>query len=71
MAKKHYSSKRGGTLSENKHNIANMPQEVVYKAYPSAFEGLEGSVYDDLAGIDGQMRKDYSGMKKRLSKRKY
>lgn len=71
MAKKYHSSKRGGMLSENKGNVANMPQEVIYKAYPNAFEGLEGSVYDDLAGIDGQMRKDYAGMKKRLSKRKY
>lgn len=71
MAKKYYSSQRSGMLSENKGNIANMPQEVMYKQYPSMMEGLEGSVYDSLEGIDGQMRKDHAGMKRRLSKRKY
>jgi len=65
------SSKKGGMVSENKNNVANMPQEVVYKAYPKPFEGVMGHVYDDLAGIDEQMRGDQQALKKNLSKRKY
>jgi len=60
MAKKRFHS---GMISEDRSSVANMPQSVVYKAYPSTeYSSLEG-YNDKLSGIDSQMKKDIKGKK--------
>lgn len=72
MAKeKYYSSKKGGMLSENKGAVANMPQEVVYRAYPKGMEDFDAQLDDTMAGIDAQMREDYAKAKKNIKPMRY
>lgn len=72
MAKqKYYSSKKGGMLSENHGAVANMPQEVIYKAYPKGMEDFDAQIDDTIAGIDAQMSKDYSQARRRIKPMKY
>lgn len=72
MAKeKYYSSKKGGMLSENRSAVANMPQEVIYKAYPQGMQDFDAQLDDTIAGIDAQMSADRSKAKAKLKPMKY
>lgn len=72
MAKeKYYSSKKGGMISENMGAVANMPQEVVYKAYPKGMQDFDAQLDDTISGIDAQMNKDYAKAKAKIKPMKY
>lgn len=44
--------------------FANMPQNVIFRAYPGYAEGLKEIDSDNLAGVDRQMNTDHAGMRK-------
>ena len=59
-----------GMIREDHSQIANLPQEVMIKPYPTndyAVYGLD----DTSTGIDKQMNKDVEGARKHRSSRKY
>ena len=58
-------------ISENKSAVANMPQEVVYKAWPKAGHYASYDLDDTIRGIDEQMNGDGAGMKRHKSRSKY
>jgi len=75
MPKKRYYDKKmskmeggmiGGTLG-----IANMPQDVILKFYPSGASYLSEGLNDGLSGIDSDSSASVSDTKKHLSKTKY
>lgn len=72
MAKeKYYSSKKSGMISENRSAVANMPQEVVYRAYPQGIEDFDAQIDDTISGIDAQMREDYKRAKAKIKPMRY
>ena len=59
-------------LSEDRSAVANMPQQVVYRAWPRGYEGeRDGGISDTITGIDDQMGADARGMRRERSKSKY
>lgn len=59
-------------IHEDRSAVANMPQNVIYKAYPKPSYGMADSgLNDTISGIDKQMSQDESGAKKHKSSRKY
>lgn len=54
----------GGMIVEDHKAIANMPQEVRYHDWPGKYQGLDGDLNDTISGINQQLDKDESGMKK-------
>lgn len=73
MAKRHYVSegayageaarKRmerhdGGMINDDMSAVANLPQEVMYKPWPTVDEYLPENLRDDLGSVDAQMRMD-------------
>lgn len=71
MARKEMDSRFEGMLHEDRSAPANMPQEVVYKAYPKCdyFAGAE--LDDTRRGLDDTRREDVSLMRRYESKNKY
>ena len=61
----------GGMIHEDKGAMANLPQEVMMKEYPKFGYGLDEQLDDTARGIDGQIYDDMAGMKRHLSKSKY
>ena len=59
MAKKRYYDGEG-MISEDRNAMANLPQNVVIKEYPSTSGYLPENLNDGLSGIDEQMRLDNS-----------
>ena len=49
-----------GMIRENPYAIANLPQEVMIKAYPKTGPYLPEGLNDDISGIDKQMDFDDS-----------
>ncbi len=58
-------------ISEDKHAIANLPQEVMYKAWPKARHYHDYGLDDTIRGIDEQMDKDNGKMESHLQPEKY
>ena len=57
-------SRDAGMISEDKSAIANLPQNVIMKAYPaSAYDTY--NLNDDIKGIDVQVRDDVMGGKRK------
>lgn len=54
----------GGMLNEDKSQVANMPQEVIYKSWERTYKESEGKLNDSLSGIDSRMDEDNKAMKK-------
>lgn len=53
MAKRYHDSEsKGGMISRNKNEFANMPQEVKHVSYPKGSYECPGGYRDDLEGID-------------------
>jgi len=62
----------GGMISEDRSAIANMPQGVIMKAYPSMYESeVFPHLNDTISGVDKQIHEDEGGMKRHRSKSKY
>lgn len=53
-----------GMIRESHHEVANMPQEVMYKPWPKAGHYLDGELNDTISGIDRQMDEDGRDAKK-------
>lgn len=53
-----------------KRGIANMPQEVVYREWPTVGYNMPEGLNDSISGIDRQMRDDMKG-KKPINSNKY
>lgn len=60
-----------GMIRENRSAVANLPQEVMYKPWPSAHEGLGGELNDDISGINKQVGEDSSGLRKHMGVHKW
>ena len=58
-------------ISEDKSAIANMPQQVMYKAWPKARHYHDYGLDDTIRGIDEQQDKDNSKMERHLQPEKY
>jgi len=83
MAKKRYAGEyagkaardgqesRDGGMIMSGSGIANMPQEVMYKPWPSSPYGMNSSLDDSITGIDNQMRSDSSSAKSHMKPHKW
>lgn len=71
MAMKDYREGRSKMISEDRSQIANLPQEVIMKKYPNFKYGLDPQLDDSISGIDEQMYDDMSKMHKELGMEKY
>lgn len=45
-------------LHEDRHAIANMPQQVIMKEYPRRHYSMDENLNDDIRGVDVQQRDD-------------
>ena len=54
----------GGMITENKHAIANLPQEVMIKMYPKPDDYGMYHLDDTIRGIDHQRKQDSKDKKK-------
>ena len=85
MAKRHYSEgyyegmegrrtqemQDGGMIREDRSAIANLPQEVMIKAYPKTGPYMPENLDDTIGGVDKQMDKDDNGRRKTMSPHKF
>ena len=77
MAKKYYtdSSKAmkqaSGMIREDMSAPCLLPREVIDKNFPSAGYGLKGGYHDLFGGVQAQMHKDESDLKKAFSPKKW
>lgn len=63
---------QGGMIGNDESQIANVPQSVVYRAYPRTYSGMPDDSYNDtMDGIDRQMDKDDSQARKFMNPKKY
>lgn len=70
-ARRHQEMHDAGMIREDHSAIANMPQEVMMKAWPDG-GGYEPERLDDtIRGINEQKSADYGQMKKHLHPHKY
>lgn len=86
--KRHYASMKGayegvadrrrqemedaGMLHEDRKQVANMPQEVMYHGWPKAMYGAVDSDLDDtIMGVNRQMDKDESQARRFMNPHKY
>lgn len=61
-----------GMFGESKSSFANMPQEMVLKAFPKAGRYSDYGIDDTVRGIDKQMDEDGAAMKREMkTKGKY
>jgi len=65
--KKYY----GGMISEDKSQVANMPQEVIYRAYSDVdYSMMTESIDDKMSGVERQMSEDKNKGRKGANPRK-
>ncbi len=60
-----------GMIHEDRHAIANLPQEVMMKPYPRFRYGLDPFLDDTINGVDDQMYADDKQMKRHIGGLKY
>jgi len=64
----------GSMMMESNLGMANLPQQVIMKAYPNPYEYPDNRLMtnsDNMMGIDAQIGGDLSGAKKHRSQTKY
>ena len=85
MAKRHYSDgmyeghegrrkqemEDGGMIREDRSAIANLPQEVMMKAYPKTGPYMPEDLNDTISGVDKQMSGDDSQRRRSFNPHKY
>ena len=57
-------------INSNNSAFANMPQEVIFRAYPGYAEGLKEIDSDNFAGVNKQMNEDHAGMRRHMAPKK-
>lgn len=60
-----------GMLREDHRQVANMPQEVMYKPWPKAGHYMDGGLDDTIRGIDNQMDEDGRDAKRHKQNNKW
>lgn len=60
----------GGMIRENPSAIANLPQEVMIKAYPMSGAYLPEVLEDSIVGVDEQINKDDAQRRKNFKPKK-
>ena len=60
-----------GMIKEDRNAVANLPQEVIMRAYPKGNYGYEKGLNDTIGGIDMQIRDDSKKFKKDAYPEKY
>lgn len=65
LARRTQEMQDGGMISEDMRAIANLPQEVMIKAYPKSGPYLPEGLNDDISGVDKQM--DYDGSQRKAN----
>lgn len=61
----------GGMIKEDHSAIANLPQQVIIKAYPKGDDYTPEKLNDTITGIDRQKSRDHSQTMKHLQPEKY
>ena len=61
----------GAMVKNNDREVADMPQDVHYKAWPKGGEYFDPYLDDTITGFDKQMDEDGMKMKKHLNPLKY
>lgn len=59
-----------GMIRENRNEIANLPQEVMIKAYPKSYNYMPEDLDDTIRGIDKQINLDDSKRNAKLNPKK-
>ena len=63
-ARKRMEAEGADMITENRNEIANLPQEVIFKKYPKTpYDYYD--LNDDIKGIDVQMRDDVRGAQRK------
>ena len=60
-----------GMITEDHSAVANMPQDVKYKPWPSAHSGMDHMIDDTIAGINRQMGDDESKAHRHMAPHKW
>ena len=60
----------GGMIREDRSAVANLPQNVMYKAYPKDRDYMPEDLDDTIRGIDKQINLDDSKRDKRMMPKK-
>lgn len=68
---RHQEKRDSMMISEDKSAVANLPQHVIYKAWPKAGHYADYALNDDISGIDTQMDDDGRKMKAHKGGLKY
>jgi len=74
--KRYYEEKKqekrdGGMLNSATGEVANMPQDVKYHAWPTAHDYMGGNLDDTITGINKQIGEDESAAKRHLKNNKW
>lgn len=69
-ARRHQEMHDAGMISEDRNAIANLPQDVMIKAYPKAGAYLPEDLNDKISGIDHQINLDDSLRRKSFAPKK-
>ncbi|CAB4184439.1 hypothetical protein UFOVP1478_19 [uncultured Caudovirales phage] len=77
MAKKYYSNsakamkQAGSMIKEDMSAPCLLPREVIDREFPSAGYGLQNGYHDLFGGVQAQLHKDESDLKKAFSPKKW
>lgn len=58
MDRRHQEYEDGSMIHEDKSAVANLPQEVIYRAYPQSGPMMPEGLDDSIRSVDGQMSAD-------------
>lgn len=71
LARRTQEMQDAGMIKEDRNSIANLPQEVMFKAYPKTGPYLPEGLEDSIVGVNRQMDSDDAGLRKILKPHKY
>lgn len=77
MAKRHHASERAlekkdaGMIGNDHSKFANLPTEVMFKAYPECPAYMDMEMQDNIRGIDKQLSSDNSKRRSGFDAHKY
>ncbi len=60
-----------GMIREDRSAVANLPQGVMYKPWPSDMDYINANLNDDISGVNKQRKEDVNGAKRHLGVHKW
>jgi hypothetical protein len=63
--------REAGMINEDHSAIANLPQSIMIKGYPKTGPYMPENLDDTIRGVDKQMDKDDSDLKRHMRPRKF